>query len=480
MQSNSNSKKLSVKWGKENFSLEVDSSTIGELKFLLSQKTLVESNRQKLFFKGKVLDDSYLLTNIPEGSLLTMTGTASMDSAINIYTDKKVVFLEDLSNEEKAKMLREKGEDLVFGLQNLGNTCYLNSTLQCLGRVPELRDAIERFSPQGNLSGNLMNNSMNIALLKELGKVYQALRSKGDTVVPETLVTTLRTINPMFAEADKGHYKQQDAEECWSLLMNMIHDLLPNPNKKESFSSYLIDELFGIELEVQLKNVQLESETRVKKEVTFKLPCFIDSQTTDLVEGLKSSSKENIDLYSDLLAQNAVFEKTQLINRLPPYLTVQFMRFFWKQANVSTGAKAGKAKILKSVNFSKIIDIYDLCSDSTKQILDIGRKIESKMLKDDKNFRIDNPIEASGKEMIPTGRFLLVAVVTHQGRSSESGHYIGWTHKVADKWTKYDDDTITTVNVQDILELKGGGDWPMAYICIYKRLEVPFMEVEEI
>jgi lipoprotein NlpI len=113
MQSNSNSKKLSVKWGKENFSLEVFSSTISELKSLLSEKTLVEPNRQKLFFKGKVLDDSYLLSNIAEGSLLTMTGTASMDSAINLNTDKKVVFLEDLSNEEKAKILREKGSMLA-------------------------------------------------------------------------------------------------------------------------------------------------------------------------------------------------------------------------------------------------------------------------------------------------------------------------------------------------------------------------------
>jgi ubiquitin carboxyl-terminal hydrolase 14 len=431
---------------------------------------LVESNRQKILFKGKYLDDTYQLNLIPSGSTLTMMGTASMDSGINISTDKKVVFIEDLSNEEKARIIKEKGEDVVFGLQNLGNTCYLNSTLQCLGRVPELRRALEN-----NSSSNInAQYNLQLALVKELGAVYKSLDATGDTVVPSGLVQTLRSINPMFAEAEKGHFKQQDAEECWSLILNSIHDNLSTPKKE--FSSYLIDELFGIELEVNLKNIEQPAEIKSTKEVIYKLPCYIDNNTTELVEGLKASTKENIELNSEFLGRNTFFEKTQKLNRLPPYITLQFMRFFWKQANISTGAKAGKAKILKSVIFSKIIDLYDMCSDSTKEILNIGRNIETKMLKDDKNFRIENVSNPNNLEMIPTGRYQLIAVVTHQGRSSESGHYIGWTHKKDDKWTKYDDDVITTVTVSDILELKGGGDWHMAYICIYKRLEVPFSE----
>ncbi len=468
-----NTKKISIKWNKDNFTIDSSHNTIGELKVDISTKTNVEPSRQKILFKGKVLDDKASLSTIPDGSVLTMMGIPSIDSGINLNSNK-IMFIEDLSSEEKAKLLRDKGEDLVYGLTNLGNTCYLNSTLQCLGRVPEFRKALQELSRSNiNSNGNIL-----LKLAVELGRVYSNLDSAHDTITPESLVYTLRQLNPLFAEADKGVFKQQDAEECWSLIINSIREYLPNSNKNEKFSSYLTDELFGIELEFKLQNVEEPTEIKTSKEITFKLPCFIDGQTTELTAGLKASMTENIDLYSNILNRNTVFQKTQTINRLPPYLNIQFMRFFWKQANESTGAKAGKAKILKSVLFSKIIDLYDLCSTSTKEILNLGRNIETKMLKDDKNFRIENVSNIEGKEMIPTGRYQLISVVTHQGRSSESGHYIGWVNKKDDKWTKYDDDTITTVNLSDILELKGGGDWPMAYICIYRRMEVPFMELE--
>ena len=292
------------------------------------------------------------------------------------------------------------------------------------------------------------------------------------------LENNIRQLNPLFAENEQGVYKQQDADECVSLLLNTVKKFLPN-KEEDSYSKILIDELFGIEMNIQLKCVESESEIKTKKEVVYKLICYIDNNTIELVEGLKKSLKENIEMFSDSLQRNSFFEKTQYINRLPNYLNVQFMRFFWKSANTATGAKAGKAKILKSVLFSKIIDLYDMCTDETKEILNLGRKIENKLLKDDKNFKVENVKKEEGKNYVPTGRYQLISVITHQGRSSESGHYIGWVHKKDDKWLKYDDDKVSMVLTNDILELKGGGDWHMAYICFFKQLEVPFVELTE-
>jgi ubiquitin carboxyl-terminal hydrolase 14 len=45
-----------------------------------------------------------------------------------------------------------------------------------------------------------------------------------------------------------------------------------------------------------------------------------------------------------------------------------------------------------------------------------------------------------------SGWYTLKAVLTHQGRSSDAGHYIAWT-KQEDHWVKFDDDKVTNWEV---------------------------------
>jgi len=92
----------------------------------------------------------------------------------------------------------------------------------------------------------------------------------------------------------------------------------------------------------------------------------------------------------------------------------------------------------------------------------------------DKEKEAKEKMQVDPLNTVPTGRYLLIAVLTHQGRSSESGHYIGWVHQKDDNWVKYDDDVITYVKSQEILDLRGGGDWHMNYICILKDLKCLF------
>lgn len=70
-----------------------------------------------------------------------------------------------------------------------------------------------------------------------------------------------------------------------------------------------------------------------------------------------------------------------------------------------------------------------------------------------------------------TGNYELVALVTHKGRSAEGGHYISWVHQTGDIWMQFDDDIVSTVKTDDILALKGGGDWHTAYLAFFRKLE---------
>ena len=89
-----------------------------------------------------------------------------------------------------------------------------------------------------------------------------------------------------------------------------------------------------------------------------------------------------IEKNSDNLGRNAVWSKSSKINRLvselrlsnnqflfclqPKYLCVNFLRFYWKQASAASGTEAGKAKILRSVLFPKVFDIFEFCTDELK------------------------------------------------------------------------------------------------------------------
>ena len=35
-----------------------------------------------------------------------------------------------------------------------------------------------------------------------------------------------------------------------------------------------------------------------------------------------------------------------------------------------------------------------------------------------------------------------------------------------------DDDIVTVVKNDDIMSLRGGGDWHTAYLCLYRKIEV--------
>lgn len=111
---------------------------------------------------------------------------------------------------------------------------------------------------------------------------------------------------------------------------------------------------------------------------------------------------------------------------LPKILFVRFSRFFWKSK------EATKAKILKKVQFPLEFNARDLSA------------------------------MAPGSSI-----YRLCGVVTHAGRTADSGHYICWTKK-NDTWWKIDDDKVSLVPETDIKKLDGGGDWHMAYICLYE------------
>ncbi len=72
-----------------------------------------------------------------------------------------------------------------------------------------------------------------------------------------------------------------------------------------------------------------------------------------------------------------------------------------------------------------------------------------------------------------TGRYELHAVLTHKGRSADSGHYVAWVKQDDGTWIQFDDDTLIIRKADEVQTLAGGGDWHMAYMLLYREQTVP-------
>jgi len=218
-----------------------------------------------------------------------------------------------------------------------------------------------------------------------------------------------------------------------------------------------------------------------------KLSCHISNTTSFMTEGIKNSLEEDIMKFSSTLNREALFKKHAKISKLPYYLTVQFVRFYWR-SDIKK-----KTKIVKPVEFPMTFDTYDLCSDELKEKLQPKRK--ALIEKEDERIKQLNKAKEEGKdenksskqEVTPmdisidpskmindTGRYELFAVLTHKGYAADGGHYVAWVKEKGDQWLKFDDDKVSSANVEEIKKLsgKGGGDWHMAYLCMYRT--IPF------
>lgn len=243
-----------VKWGRETYDKFPVTPSAGPSKLLddLCAKTGVPKGKIKVMcnrvWKGALKDDMPDWEEaIKKGKWRNNLNVAVIGTAEALKVpEKQTVFMEDMSNKDKQKL-----ETLAPpGLENLGNTCYMNSTLQCLKAIPELRKALDTVDKSGLGSDGKR-------LTAELASLFESMDSASDSVAPRSYVQLMRRVFPHLNafNAQAGGFSQEDADEFLNAITQEMSRHLTSPVEDVEFGKQhnAIDALFGIDTSIQMK-----------------------------------------------------------------------------------------------------------------------------------------------------------------------------------------------------------------------------------
>ncbi|KAH3664077.1 hypothetical protein OGAPHI_004791 [Ogataea philodendri] len=186
--------------------------------------------------------------NVPLPPILNANALSNISAKTLIPAGKKLgsVQLEDLNIKHPDILIEFQQEDGTYtmdssstislgsgltGLNNLGNTCYMNSALQCLVHVPELSNyflydfhekEINRTNPLGN-DGKVA--TAYAGLVKHL--FDRRFSGSSSSFAPRDFKYTIGYYNSMFAD-----YRQQDSQEFIAFLLDGLHEDLNRILKK--------------------------------------------------------------------------------------------------------------------------------------------------------------------------------------------------------------------------------------------------------
>lgn len=392
--------------------VDVENGTGEDLKVQLYSLTGVEPDYQKIVAKKMVKDDTLLKSlGLKPGQTITLIGNPSDKVVIDAPTEK-MKFAEDMT---EAELAQQEGA-IPAGLQNMGNTCYANATLQTLRAVPELIEELRVYKPAAPTAGpssslfsaeqlaqhGLGGLSGGSDLTSALGDLFQQMNETQQGFPPLMFLTALRQKHPQFAErAKNGHgYAQQDAEEVWSQLVQNLRDTLKLKDDPNGYKTW-VDKYMGGKFDVTTTCKEAPDEGVSTNSEDFNdLKCNINVEVNHMREGISIALNEELEKNSPSLGRTAIYARQSKISRLPKYLPIHFVRFFWRK---DTGKKA---KILRKVTFQHEIDVTEFCTDELRKklipvrdhIREVRKEEEDVVRAKKRQKRINQQIEDASKD----------------------------------------------------------------------------------
>ncbi|XP_038557352.1 ubiquitin carboxyl-terminal hydrolase 36 isoform X2 [Micropterus salmoides] len=301
------------------------------------------------------------------------------------------------------------------GLHNLGNTCFLNSTVQCLTYTPPLANYLlsKEHSRACHQSGFCM-----ICIMQN--HIIQAFANTGNAIKPVSFIRDLKKIARHFRFGS-----QEDAHEFLRYTIDAMQKACLNGYPKldrQTQATTLVHQIFGGYLRSRVK-------CSICKSVSDTYDPYLDiaveiRQAANIVRALELFVKPDV-----LSGENAYMcakckkkvpaTKRFTVHRTSNVLTLSLKRF----ANFSGG------KITKDVGYPEFLNIRPYMSQSSGDPVMYG----------------------------------LYAVLVHSGYSCHAGHYYCYVKASNGQWYQMNDSMVHSSNIKVVLNQQ-------AYVLFYLRI----------
>uniref|UniRef100_A0A8C3L4C3 Ubiquitin carboxyl-terminal hydrolase n=1 Tax=Chrysolophus pictus TaxID=9089 RepID=A0A8C3L4C3_CHRPC len=319
---------------------------------------------------------------------------------------------------EKICMDWQQTQNVGVGLYNLGNTCFINSALQCLTYTPPLANYM--LSLEHTQSCNYQGFCMMCTMETHVNRV---LRYAHDAIRPVVFVHELKRIGKHFR-----HGAQEDAHEFLRFTVDAMQEVCLHGCTildRSSQATTIIHQIFGGFLRSRVKclNCKAVSDTYepfLDIPLDIKLDIKTDSSVIKALEQfVKPEQLDGENCYKcNKCMKMAPASKRFTIHRSPNVLTISLKRF----------ADFTGAKITKAIEYPEYFDLRAYMSQS------------------------------AGEPLI----YALYAVLVHNGSDSHSGHYYCFIKAADGLWYQMNDASVVRSNIKTVLSQQ-------AYLLFYIR-----------
>ena len=288
----------------------------------------------------------------------------------------------------------------MTSLTNIGNTCYLNSTLQCLVHIDELNMFLNQHMPKS-------------LLLQEYNDLRQLLLKGHTSITPTRFVKVVHHVCNEKKMDLFTSYSQYDVSEFLRFMMNEFHESMkqnvqiPIPTQMNTIDKKCV--------EMMIRNYS--------KDYSFIIDYFygisVSIIETTKIESIIPESFFILDLPIPTTSNISIYDCIQLYT--------QPETFEWKDETTNTYVPA-----VKKNQFWKL----------PKLLFVVFKRFDNSNHKNNQMIQVPFTITLSNVS------YQLICVCNHYG-SVHVGHYSTTVYK--DTWTEFDDGTTTPVPLDKVI-----------------------------